>query len=162
VRTDDGEQIVLLEESASGRIREEVRASSDVVVNKEVVGFLLPKLFEWVGPEDIAHQSVCGWLTETINLDKLVKSKQLSTIATYALQIIQSVEFGAQTAVYAQELLVHDCGQRQCAERVHASLVYGFRVLVLALKLECEVISQMPAFVVSAKQPERVGVPDLE
>lgn len=33
---------------------------------------------------------------------------------------------------------------------------------MLALELEREVVGQMPAFVVSAKQPERVGVPDLQ
>jgi hypothetical protein len=81
---------------------------------------------------------------------------------TYALQVVQSVELGAQTAVYAQELLVHNGRQGQCAERVHACLINGFRVLVLALELECEVVGQMPALVVSAEQPERVGVPDLQ
>jgi hypothetical protein len=44
---------------------------------------------------------------------------------TYALQIIQSVELGAQTTVYTQELLVHDRSQRQCAERVHACFIYS-------------------------------------
>jgi hypothetical protein len=81
---------------------------------------------------------------------------------TYAFQVIQGVELGAQTAVYAQELLVHDRSQRQCAERVHAGLVDGLGVLVLAFELECEVISQMSAFVVSAEQPKRVRVPNLQ
>jgi beta-lactam-binding protein with PASTA domain len=81
---------------------------------------------------------------------------------TYTLQIIQRVELGAQATVYTQKLLVHDCCQRQCTERVHAGLIHGLRVLVLALKLECEVISQVPAFVVSAQQPERIRVPDFE
>jgi hypothetical protein len=83
-------------------------------------------------------------------------------VPTYALQVVQSVELGAQPTVYAQELLVHDGRQRQCAERVHACLVNGFRVFVLALELECEVVGQMPALVVAAEQPERVGVPDLQ
>jgi hypothetical protein len=83
-------------------------------------------------------------------------------VRTYALQVVQSVELGAQTAVYAQELLVHDRSQGQCAERVHTGFVDSFRVFVLALELECEVISQMSAFVVSTEQPERVRVPDLE
>jgi hypothetical protein len=72
------------------------------------------------------------------------------------------MQLGAQTAMYTQELLVHDRGQRQCAKRVHAGFVDCLGVLVLALELECEVISQMSAFVVSAEQPERVGVPDLQ
>jgi CBS-domain-containing membrane protein len=83
-------------------------------------------------------------------------------VPTYALQIIQSVELRAQPAVYAQELLVHNRSQRQCAERVHAGFVNRLRVLVLTLQLECEVISQMPTFVVSTEQPERVWVPDLQ
>lgn len=33
---------------------------------------------------------------------------------------------------------------------------------MLAFELEGEVIGQMPALVVSAEQPERVGVPDLQ
>jgi hypothetical protein len=81
---------------------------------------------------------------------------------TYALQVVQSVELGAQSTVYAQELLVHDSRQRQCAERVHACFVDGLGVLVLALELECEVVGQMSALVVSTEQPERVRVPDLE
>jgi hypothetical protein len=86
----------------------------------------------------------------------------LVTAPTYTLQIVQSVELGAQAAVYAQKLLVHDRSQRQCAERVHACFVDGFRVLVLALELECKVVGQMPALVVSAEQPECVWVPDLQ
>jgi hypothetical protein len=72
------------------------------------------------------------------------------------------MELRAQSTVYTQELLVHDCSQRQCAERVHACLVYGLRVLVLAFELEGKVVGQMAALVVSSKQPEGVGVPDLE
>jgi len=81
---------------------------------------------------------------------------------TYALQVIESMELGAQTTVYAQELLVHDCSQRQCTERVHACFVDGLGVLVLALELEGEVIGQMPALVVSAEKPKRVWIPDLQ
>jgi hypothetical protein len=84
------------------------------------------------------------------------------SVLTYALQVIESVELGAQTAVYAEELLVHDRSQRQRAERVHACFVDGLGVLVLALELEGEVISQMPALVVSAEEPERIRVPDLQ
>jgi DNA recombination-dependent growth factor C len=64
--------------------------------------------------------------------------------------------------VNTQKLLVHNSGQGKGAESVHASLVDGLGVLVLALELESEVISQMTALVVSAEQPERVGVPDLQ
>jgi hypothetical protein len=32
--------------------------------------------------------------------------------------------------MYAQELFVHDSSKRQCAERLHARVVYALRVLV--------------------------------
>jgi hypothetical protein len=72
------------------------------------------------------------------------------------------VELRAQTAVYAQELLVHDRCQRQCAERVHACFIDLLGVLVFTLELKCEVVGQMPALVVSAEEPKRVGVPDFQ
>ena len=68
----------------------------------------------------------------------------------------------AQTAVYAEELLVHDRSKGESAERIHARLVYSLRVFMLAFELEGEVVGQMPALVVSAKQPERIGIPDLQ
>lgn len=61
-----------------------------------------------------------------------------------------------------EELLVHDGGQGQRAERLHACFVDFLAVLVLALKLEGEVVGQMPAFVVAAQQPEGVWIPDFE
>lgn len=83
-------------------------------------------------------------------------------LATYALQIIQSVELRAQPSVYTQELLVHDSSKGKGAESVHAGFVDSLGILVLAFKLECEVIGQMATFVVAAQQPKRVGVPDLQ
>jgi hypothetical protein len=115
VRPNDGEQIVLFKECACGGVREKVRASSDMVVDEEVVGLLLSKLLERVGPENITHQAVRGWFPETINLCQLAIAPTTSTL-TYALQVIQCMELGAQAAVYAQELLVHNCSQGQCAE----------------------------------------------
>lgn len=61
-----------------------------------------------------------------------------------------------------QELLVHNSSERKSAERLHASLVHGLGVFVLALKLEGEVIGQMATFMVTAHEPESVGVPDFE
>jgi hypothetical protein len=84
------------------------------------------------------------------------------TRVTYALEIFQRVQLWAQASVYAQKLLVHDGRQRQRAERVHAGLVNGLGVFVLAFQLEGEVVGQMPALVISSKQPQRVGVPDLQ
>lgn len=61
-----------------------------------------------------------------------------------------------------QELLVHNCSKGQAAERLHACVIYGLRVLVLAFKLKSEVIGQVATFVVTSEQPQCVGVMDLE
>jgi hypothetical protein len=42
-----------------------------VVVDEEVVGLFLAKLLERISPEDIAHETVGGWLAETVNLTRL-------------------------------------------------------------------------------------------
>ena len=52
--------------------------------------------------------------------------------------------------MYTQKLLIHNCGQRKCAEGIHASFVYALGVFVLAFELEGEVVCQMPALVVSS------------
>jgi len=83
-------------------------------------------------------------------------------LATYALQVLECVELRAQSSVYTQELLVHDGSEWERTEGIHAGFVDGLGVLVLAFQLECEVVGQMTAFVVTAEQPERVGVPDLQ
>src|SRR5262245_1952497 len=80
----------------------------------------------------------------------------------YTLDIVERVQLRAQAAVYAQELLVHDSGQRQRTEGIHAGIIDSLGVLVLAFQLESEVVGQMPALVVSAEQPKGVGIPDLE
>lgn len=68
VGADDGEKIVLFEESACSRIREEVRAAADVVVDEKIISFLLSKLLEWISPENVAHEAMCRWFAESINL----------------------------------------------------------------------------------------------
>ena len=72
---------------------------------------------------------------------------------TYALQVVQGMQLRTQTTVNAEELLVHDCCQWQCAEGLHACLVDILGVLVLALKLESKVVGQMTALVVTTEQP---------
>ena len=57
-----------------------------------------------------------------------------ATPATYASDIIQGVEFGGQSTVDTEELLVHHRGQGQVAERVHTGVVDDFAVLVFACK----------------------------
>jgi hypothetical protein len=72
------------------------------------------------------------------------------------------VQFGTETTVNTQELLVHNSSEGKSAERLHASLVHGLGVFVLALQLEGKVIGQMATLVVATHEPESVGVPDLE
>jgi len=64
------------------------------------------------------------------------------------------MQLWTESTVNAQELLVHDRGQRQRTEGFHASVVDPLGVLVLALELEREVVRQMSTFMVSSEQPE--------
>ena len=43
-------------------------------MNEEIVGLLLTELLKWVGPENVAHEAVGGWLAETVNLQKKVRN----------------------------------------------------------------------------------------
>jgi len=81
---------------------------------------------------------------------------------TYALEILKCVQFGTETTVDTQKLLVHNSSKGKSAERLHAGLVHSFRVFVLALELEGEVVGQMATLVVTTHEPESVGVPDLK
>lgn len=72
------------------------------------------------------------------------------------------MQLGAETTVNTQELLVHNGSKGESAEGLHASLVNGLGVFVLALKLEGEVVGQMATLVVTTHKPEGVGVPNLE
>ena len=65
---DDRKKIVLFEECTRSWVREEVGAPSDVVVDEVFASLFLAKLFEWVGPENVAHKPVSGRLAESINL----------------------------------------------------------------------------------------------
>ena len=71
VRSDDGEQVVLLQEGTGGRVREEVRASPNMIMNEVLGRLLLPKVLQRVGPQDVTHQSVSGRLAESVNLSKV-------------------------------------------------------------------------------------------
>ena len=68
----DGEKIVFLQKGAGGRIREEVGATPNVVMDKVFAGLLLTKLFERVGPEYVAHKTMRGGLTEAVDLHHLI------------------------------------------------------------------------------------------
>jgi hypothetical protein len=51
-----------------GNLREEKRASSNMVGDEGAIRFLLSKVFNGIGPQNIAHQTLCWWVTKTINL----------------------------------------------------------------------------------------------
>lgn len=72
------------------------------------------------------------------------------------------MQLGTETSVDTEELLVHDRRQRQGAKRFDACLVDALAVFVFALELESEVVRQMPTFVVTPQEPERIRIPDLE
>ena len=72
-------------------VREEVRASSHVVVGEEFLSLLLAKVFARVGPEDIAHQTVIWWFAESVNLSLLTLHKFHCDVETYALEIFQGM-----------------------------------------------------------------------
>jgi hypothetical protein len=90
------------------------------------------------------------------------RSGQRGFIGTYALEILKCVQFGTETTVNTQELLVHNSSEGKSAERLHTSLVHSLGVFVLALQLEGKVIGQMATLVVTTHEPESVGVPNLE
>lgn len=72
------------------------------------------------------------------------------------------MELWAQATMNAEELLVHDSGERKSAEGLHAGLVHDLGVLVLAFELEGEVVSQVATLVISSQQPEGLGVVNLQ
>ena len=72
------------------------------------------------------------------------------------------MDFRRKSSVNAKELLVHQRGQWQTVEGVHAGIVDAFRVFYLTLRLEGEIFAEMPAFVVASQEEQRVGVKDLQ
>jgi hypothetical protein len=82
--------------------------------------------------------------------------------ATYRFEILEGVEFRAESTVDAKELLVHDGGKWETAKGLYTRFIHLLGVLVLAFQLEGEIVGQMPAFVISAQKPERVWIPNLQ
>ena len=64
----DGEDVVLFEKIASRWVGEEIRASSDVVVDEVFASLFLAEFFKRICPENVAHKSMGGWLPESVNL----------------------------------------------------------------------------------------------
>lgn len=144
--SNDGQKLIALEKLARSIVGEEVGATSHVVVDEALVGLFRTKVLEGVGPEDVAHETVCGGLAEAIN----------------AAKVIEGLELWRETTVNAEELLVHDGSEGKRAERLHAEVIDLFRILVLALELKGKVVGQVTTFVVATKEKERVRVPDLQ
>jgi hypothetical protein len=100
---------------------------------------------------------------------------QLKVEKAYSTKVIESMQFGRKTTVDTQELLVHDGGEGEVAERVHAGVVDRLGVLVftwnqldpsnlvgeLTFELECKVVGEVATFVISTQEEEGVGVPHL-
>lgn len=54
--------------------REEEGTSSDVVVDEPIRVLLVPKLLQWIGPEDVAHETMRRRLPEPVDLRTLTAS----------------------------------------------------------------------------------------
>lgn len=114
-------------------------------MSKMLVGLLIAIVLERIGPEQIAHGSIGRWLLEPVEL----------------ANIIERVNLGRESAMHAQELLIHEGGERQTVERLHASVIDALGVFDLALLLECEVLGEVAALVIAAQQEERRRVEQL-
>jgi hypothetical protein len=68
VSADNRQKIVLFQKGASSGIREEVRATPDVVVNEVFPGLLLSELFQRIRPENVAHEAMSWRFAETVDL----------------------------------------------------------------------------------------------
>ena len=66
------------------------------------------------------------------------------------LNVIDGVYFRRETSVHAKELLIHEGGQGEAIESVHAGIVDAFRVFNLALGFEGEIFAEMATLVVAA------------
>ena len=55
-------------------------------------------------------------------------------MSPYLSDVVQVVDLRRQSSVDAEELLVHERGQREAVERLHASVVHALGVLDLACK----------------------------
>lgn len=72
------------------------------------------------------------------------------------------MQLRTESSVDAKELLVHDRSEGKGTERFHAGFIDSLRVLVLALELEGEIVGEMATLMVSAQQPESLGIMYLQ
>ena len=64
----NGQQAITLKERAGRLVGEIVRAAACLIWHEALRSFLFPKVLYWIGPEDIAHETGCRWLTKAIEL----------------------------------------------------------------------------------------------
>lgn len=60
--------------------RKEERATSDMIVNEALVCLFSSKVFEWIGPKKITHESMSWRFTETVDLRRFEEKKRKEKI----------------------------------------------------------------------------------
>lgn len=60
--------------------RKEERATSDMIVNEALVCLFSSKVFEWIGPKKITHESMSWRFTETVDLRRFEEKKRKERI----------------------------------------------------------------------------------
>ena len=68
VGPNNGQEVVLFKKSARGRIREEVGATSNVIVDEVLPSLFLAEFFQRICPEYVAHKAMSGWFAESVDL----------------------------------------------------------------------------------------------
>lgn len=109
-----------------------------MIVDEMVGDLLLSKVLDWVCPQNITHEPVSGWLTETVDLYASVRGYlfDIGESHTNIPNIIERVQLWRKTTMDAKELFVHDRRQWQRTERLHTCVIYTLRVFVLALETD--------------------------
>ena len=97
---------------------------------------------------------VGGSRKRSIYVCKLFDIENAGGTYTYSLDIFEGMQFGAEAAVDAEELFVHNRRQRQRTEGFQTCLVDPFTIFVLALQLEGEVVRQVATFMITPQQPK--------
>ena len=76
--------------------------------------------------------------------------------------VVDGVNFGRQSTMHAEILTVHDRGEGQAIEALHASVVDLLSILDEAFGLEGKILAQMPTFVVTPDQMDRVTIKQFQ
>lgn len=68
MRSHNGQEIVLLKKLTACRVAEEVGTATHRVVGEEIATLLITKILQRIGPQQITHGPIGGWLPEAIQL----------------------------------------------------------------------------------------------